>query len=397
MFNFLNKQNKKKLEEEFEDIKRLQLEESNKRELQQQEYKDKIERLFLEIKDTPEMKTILENLFPKIPIAMFVDKGCYILFEYLLSRDYDIGQKNLWSSAADLRDGQNLFEQATRYSAASDLKTANEVISFVNDDLSKMKKLLKSIVIYENEYDYTFVLLRLLQLTAPSYYSQVFMQLYNVDFGDIEKLSLEECLFVYFDKFKNVFDDIFGDPGISLFTYHMLLNDKFGEAENIDDCNFLTRRNELIQLLNDKKESFEYRIFEANMKRKTHKIEVGCTIQDVDLMGGDEFENFVAKIFAKMGYVTKVTKHSRDFGVDVIAEKDGMKVAIQAKCYANPVSNSAIQEIAAGMKYYSCQRGVVVTNRIFTKAAIELARSNTIQLWDRKVLEEKISEIFQDK
>ena len=111
-------------------------------------------------------------------------------------------------------------------------------------------------------------------------------------------------------------------------------------------------------------------------------------------MNGKEFENFVAKLFSKMGYVTEVTKHSGDFGVDVIAEKDGKKIGIQAKCYTNSVSNSAIQEITAGIKYYDCQKGIVVTNSTFTKAAIELARINSIQLWDRKMLEEKIFELF---
>jgi HJR/Mrr/RecB family endonuclease len=146
--------------------------------------------------------------------------------------------------------------------------------------------------------------------------------------------------------------------------------------------------------LNDKKEDFDYRIFEANMKKKLQIPKDGCSIVDVDLMSGDEFENFVAKIFSKLGYLTKVTQHSRDFGVDVISEKDGIKIAIQAKCYTNPVSISAIQEVTAGMTHYNCQRGVIVTNRTFTKAAIELASSNSIQLWDRKKLEEKISEVL---
>ena len=393
MFNFAKKNEEGKRQPSLEELRETEAE-KNRQELQQQEYKDKIENLFLEIKNTPEMITFLENLFPNIPVAVFVFNDYYSLFEYLLSRDCGIGLKILWSSNANLKDGQNLFERAIAYSAAADLEVANDVISFVSGYLPKMKKLLKSNVTYENECDYVFVLLRLLQLAAPSYFSQVFMQLYNVDFGNIEKLSLEECLFVYFNKCKNVFDDILGDPGISFFTYLLLSNEKFGEVQNINYYNYINRRNEIIQLLNEKKDDFEYRIFETNMKRKVHKIETGYTIQDVDLMGGDEFENFVAKLFSKLGYSTIVTKHSADFGVDIIAEKDGMKIAIQAKCYSNPVSVSAIQEITAGMKYYSCQRGIVVTNRSFTKAAVELARSNSIQLWDRKVLEEKISELF---
>jgi restriction system protein len=367
--------------------------EEYKKELQQQEYKNKIEKLFLEIRENSEILAIFENFFPKIPMTIFVYKDIYSLFEYVYAKDYDIGQKNLWSSNADLEDAKDLFEHNIRYQNIHLLR--KEVISFVNDDLVKMKKLLKSMIVYENDCDYTFVLLRFLQCAAPSYYSQVFQRLCNVDFGDIEALSFEECLFLYFSKCKNsAFDDLFGDPAISLFTYFMVLYKKFGEVETIDYLNYIKRRSELIKALNNKKEDFEYRIFEANMKKKTQIIEEGCSITDVDLMCGEDFEKFVAKIFTKLGYMTRVTKHSGDFGVDVIAEKDGVKIAIQAKCYANPVSNSAIQEITAGMKYYSCQKGVVVTNRTFTKAAIELARSNSIQLWDRKILIEKISEIF---
>jgi HJR/Mrr/RecB family endonuclease len=128
--------------------------------------------------------------------------------------------------------------------------------------------------------------------------------------------------------------------------------------------------------------------------KKPVSNEKSITIVDVDLMSGDEFEQFVANLFTKMGYATKVTPHSRDFGVDVIAERDGIKIGIQAKRYTNPVSNSAIQEIVAGMNYYHCQKGVAVSNQIFTKAAIELAQVNSIQLWDRNILIEKISDLL---
>ncbi|MGD0342975.1 MAG: restriction endonuclease [Bacteroidales bacterium] len=376
--------------------------EENIKELQQQEYKNKIEKLFLEIRENSEINTVLENFFPRIPMIIFLRREYYSLFEYVFTKDYDIGQKNLWSSDADLRNARDLFESCIHHPGVPYLSPAlkvvsclNKVNSFVNDDLVKMKKFLKRMIVYENDCDYTFILLRLLQCTAPSYYSQVFMQICNADFGNIEELSLEECLFLYFSKVNNqAFDNLFEDPSISLFTYFILNYKKFGNVENIDYYNYIKRRDELIKLLNEKKEDFDYRIFEASIKKKAQIIEEGCSITDVDLMSGEDFEKFVAKIFTKLGYMTIVTKHSGDFGVDVIAEKDGTKIAIQAKCFANPVSNSAIQEITAGMNYYKCQKGVVVTNRTFTKAAIELARSNSIQLWDRKILIEKISEIF---
>ena len=116
------------------------------------------------------------------------------------------------------------------------------------------------------------------------------------------------------------------------------------------------------------------------------------TINDIDLMSGSEFEHFVADLFTKMGYKTYVTKASNDQGIDVIAENNDIKVAIQAKCYSGIVGNHAIMEAVGGMKYYKANKCMVVTNRNFTKSAIELARANNVELWNRKTLEEKIRE-----
>ena len=116
------------------------------------------------------------------------------------------------------------------------------------------------------------------------------------------------------------------------------------------------------------------------------------TIRDIDVMSGSEFEHYIAKLFKSFGYKTEVTKTSGDQGIDVIAEKNGIKYAIQAKCYNSPVGNHAIMEAVAGAKYYDADQIIVITNNTFTKSAIELAQKNNVHLWDRKVLIEKISE-----
>ena len=110
------------------------------------------------------------------------------------------------------------------------------------------------------------------------------------------------------------------------------------------------------------------------------------------MMSGKEFEEFICKMFKSMGYISEVTKQSGDQGLDVIAEKNGVKIGIQAKCYSNTVGNSAIQEAVAGKNYYGCQKVIVVTNNNFTAAAIELAECNDVILWNREILKEKIKE-----
>ena len=78
----------------------------------------------------------------------------------------------------------------------------------------------------------------------------------------------------------------------------------------------------------------------------------------------------------------------------MIVEKRGKKIGIQAKCYSNPVGNSAIQEAVAGKGFYHCDKVVVVTNNYFTSSAIKLAQSNDVVLWSRDILKEKIIELM---
>ena len=81
-----------------------------------------------------------------------------------------------------------------------------------------------------------------------------------------------------------------------------------------------------------------------------------------------------------------VTNGSSDQGVDIIAEKEGIRYGIQCKCYCSDIGNRAVQEVYGGRTFYKCHVGVVLTNRYFTNSAKKLAQSNGIILWDRDKL-----------
>ncbi len=111
------------------------------------------------------------------------------------------------------------------------------------------------------------------------------------------------------------------------------------------------------------------------------------SIEYIDILSGLEFETYMSKLLSKLGYKNvKLTPASNDYGIDLIAEKDDVKFAIQCKHYAGKVSNSSIQEANSGKQYYNCHIGVVVTNSYFTPNATFLAKNNGIILWDRKKL-----------
>lgn len=105
-------------------------------------------------------------------------------------------------------------------------------------------------------------------------------------------------------------------------------------------------------------------------------------------MEGHQFEHFCADLLRKVGFVNvSVTPGSGDQGVDVLAEKDGVRYAIQCKSYSSPLGNTPVQEVNAGKTFYNCHVGVVMTNSVFTRGAEDLARATGVLLWDRVYLE----------
>lgn len=113
----------------------------------------------------------------------------------------------------------------------------------------------------------------------------------------------------------------------------------------------------------------------------------------MDEMEGHEFEYFCAELLEKQGFVdVEVTRGSGDFGVDILAEKDGVTYAVQCKRYQGPVGVDAVLRTYAGKDYYDCMVGAVMTNQYFTAPAAEAAGKLHILLWDRGYVEYMMEE-----
>ena len=112
-----------------------------------------------------------------------------------------------------------------------------------------------------------------------------------------------------------------------------------------------------------------------------------------DEMEGHEFEFFCAELLEKRGFIeVEVTKASGDYGVDILAEKEGITFAIQCKCHNSPIGVKAIQEAYAGRDYYDRMVGAVMTNQYFTASAVKAAKKLKILLWDRGYIDSMMEE-----
>ncbi len=110
-------------------------------------------------------------------------------------------------------------------------------------------------------------------------------------------------------------------------------------------------------------------------------------------MEGREFELFCADLLKKRGFIeVEVTKGSGDYGIDILAEKEGVTYAIQCKRYSGPVGVKAVQEAYAGRDYYDRMVGAVMTNQYFTTPAVEAAKKLKILLWDGGYIDSMMTE-----
>ncbi|OBH28603.1 hypothetical protein A5692_22630 [Mycobacterium sp. E342] len=112
-----------------------------------------------------------------------------------------------------------------------------------------------------------------------------------------------------------------------------------------------------------------------------------ATLATVDAMDGVEFERYVAARLRRAGWRVTFTPPVGDYGVDLIAERDGHSVAVQCKRYGQSVGVAAVQQVVSGARHHGCTRSIVVSNREFTRAAKQLAHTHGCQLIGRKVLQ----------
>jgi len=100
-----------------------------------------------------------------------------------------------------------------------------------------------------------------------------------------------------------------------------------------------------------------------------------------DPMDGFRYEEYCGYYLRSKGYTgVWVTKKSHDHGADIIANRDGTRIAVQCKFYKGKVGQSAVREVIRSMRHYDCKKGMVITNSCFSSGAIDRARRENVEL-----------------
>ncbi len=125
-------------------------------------------------------------------------------------------------------------------------------------------------------------------------------------------------------------------------------------------------------------------IFLINQKKEERLKKSG--IRDIDQMDGRQFEHYLGLLFKSQGYKVQVTSAAGDYGADLVIQKDGKRIVVQAKRYSKNVGIEAVQQAQASIAHYKAHEAWVVSNRDYTDAARNLASSNSVRLINREML-----------
>jgi len=132
---------------------------------------------------------------------------------------------------------------------------------------------------------------------------------------------------------------------------------------------------------------------DRNDRRFVESVEVANRIKEgtnIAAIGWEDFEHLIREIFEMEfkagGGEVRVTRASRDWGVDAIAfDPDpirGGKIVIQAKRYTNTVEVSAVRDLYGTVMNEGATKGILVTTSTFGPEAYAFAKGKPLTLLD---------------
>jgi restriction system protein len=100
-------------------------------------------------------------------------------------------------------------------------------------------------------------------------------------------------------------------------------------------------------------------------------------------MNPREFEELVCEHFYQQGYNVKVTSYSNDYGVDVFADREKEKIAIQVKMYGHTtrkINRQMVMELHGAKDFFDCTKAIIATDGSLLSDALIVAEKLKIEI-----------------
>ena len=96
-----------------------------------------------------------------------------------------------------------------------------------------------------------------------------------------------------------------------------------------------------------------------------------------------DYEMLVCDYYVNNGYITELTPPSNDWGIDVFAEKNGEKLAIQVKKFGGTtrkINREEMMKLHGAKDFFDCSGAVLATDGIIMEDAIQVANKLGIKI-----------------
>ena len=113
-------------------------------------------------------------------------------------------------------------------------------------------------------------------------------------------------------------------------------------------------------------------------RRKKHAQQ--SFLKKVYVATREHLSTLCAEELRRTGWNAQVVPQAGHRDVDVIAEKNGVRVVLWCKLYAGPVSDQAVEEAAAGRAHERADYGLVIADNRYTAAVERVAAKNGVLL-----------------
>jgi restriction system protein len=109
----------------------------------------------------------------------------------------------------------------------------------------------------------------------------------------------------------------------------------------------------------------------------------GFTLRDLESLSPAQFEEWCADRLREQKFTVSVVGGQGDHGIDLLAERDGTRTAVQCKRWfgVRSVGEPQIRDLFGAMQHEGASSGLVLTTGHYSDAAVKWAQGKPIKLW----------------
>ena len=114
-------------------------------------------------------------------------------------------------------------------------------------------------------------------------------------------------------------------------------------------------------------------------------------------MKNEEFVEYIAQLYKKLGYYIDPIKKEKDLGCDLIIRKNRDVICVKCMSEGEEIDLKPLQEVYGSKNLYRANKSLVVTPNTYTDKALQFAKANHITLVDQLELIKLITKAVGSK